>query len=609
MSSLPVPPCREISPSELTIDLENGKIGRGGFATVYAAQWFSHDVAVKLIALTDEGETKLKKEIGLLSLLNHPGIIRVYGVTYLDGKMGIVMDRASSSLHTPSPLSRTSLSHAISITSALHFLHSNNFIHRDLKPQNILMVDGRPRISDFGTSKIIADTATLNTINAMTPKYAALEAFDNNSSQESDVYSLGVILYELLTNKVAFEGINSQIALLGAKYNGTKLPFDVTTPVLLQEIINKCLDNDQSKRPGINQILEVLNDLTSEVGVDENLVIENNNDELIQELRRVNLNLRQEIQQLAELNREKDEEIVGKDQEIQELSAGNRQLNNIIVTKDQELEEFSSRIEELTRNNSNLNQQLGEKDQQIEELNQQLGEKDELISQLTTQNQELKSELPFKNQIIQLNSPLIRVCLWAYSMFHNDITQKIQKGFRQNWPNLEVQITSTDEPNLNNIDNFDVVLYNTRSLTIQATLLEQIVEAGKGLVLFSSSGGNIKGDFKYGAFKGLSNVKSFCSFIELGNSNQNDLIMKSVNSFSCMWRAKYTSINHEFQTVATLKNGDPLVLKSEYNKSRVVDFASHGHSTDGPFGTGWKSSTDGHLLLANSIVWVSGRDD
>ncbi|KAL0209756.1 hypothetical protein P9112_009840 [Eukaryota sp. TZLM1-RC] len=275
------------------------------------------------------------------------------------------------------------------------------------------------------------------------------------------------------------------------------------------------------------------------------------------------------------------------------------------------------KIEELTRNNSNLNQQLGEKD--------------ELNSQLTTQIQELKSELQFKNQIIQSNLPLIRVCLWAHSNLHNDITQKIQKGFRQNWPNLEVQITFTNQPNLNNIDNFDVVLYNTTGLTIQATLLEQIVEAGKGLVLFSSSGdyikGNfkygafkglvlfsssgdyIKGNFKYGAFKGLSGTKPFGSVIELGNSNQDDLIMKSVNCFSCKYGAKYTSINPDFQTVVTLKNGIPLVLKSEYNKSRVVDFASDGHSTDGgPFG-GWKSSTDGHLLLANSVVWVCGRDD
>ncbi|KAL0210105.1 hypothetical protein P9112_010189 [Eukaryota sp. TZLM1-RC] len=188
MSSASFSPCREISPNEITIDLVNGEIGRGGFATVFAAQWFSHFVAIKVVALTNEGETNLKKELGLLSLLNHPGIIRVYGVTYLDGKMGIVMDRASSSLHTPSPLSRRSLSHAISITSALQF-HSNNFIHRNLKPQNILMVDGRPKISDFGTSKIIAETATLKTINAMTPKYAALEAFDNNSTQESDIYS------------------------------------------------------------------------------------------------------------------------------------------------------------------------------------------------------------------------------------------------------------------------------------------------------------------------------------------------------------------------------------------------------------------------------------
>ncbi|KAL0207876.1 hypothetical protein P9112_010463 [Eukaryota sp. TZLM1-RC] len=547
MSSFPVSPCRLISLSELSIDRENAVIGRGGFSTVHAAKWFSHDVAVKLIALTDEGESKLKKEIGLLSLLNHPGIIRVYGVTYINGKMGIVMDRASSSLHTPSPLSRTSLSHAISITSTLYFLHSNNLIHRDLKPQNILMVGGRPRISDFGTSKIITDTATLNTIYAITPKYAALEAFDNNSSKESDVYSLGVILYELLTNKVAFEGINSQVALLGAKYNGTKLPFDETTPVLLQEIINKCLDSDPSRRPGINQILEVLNDLTSEVGIDENLVIENNNfnnNELN------NFNLRQEIQQLTELNHKKDEEIAVQLLKIQVLNA------------------------------------------RIEDLNCQI--------------QDLQGEGQFKNKLIQ-SSSLIRVCLWAWSGVENDITEKIQKGFRLNWPNCEVQITSSNEPNLNNIDNFDLVLYNSADLTIHATLLQQIVEAGKGLVLFSCNGCRVKSDFKYGAFKGLSGRREIGSFIELGNSNQNDLIMKSVNSFSCKYRAEYTSINPEFQTVATLKNGDPLVLKSEYNKSRVVDFASDGHSNDIGY-SGWKSSTDGHLLLANSIVWVSGRN-
>ncbi|KAL0207961.1 hypothetical protein P9112_010548 [Eukaryota sp. TZLM1-RC] len=572
MSSLSVSACREISAAELTIDLEHGQIGRGGFATVFAALWFSNDVAVKLIALVDEGETKLKKEIGLLSLLNHPGIIRVYGVTYLDNKMGIVMDRASSFLHTPSVLSTTTLSHAISITSALLFLHSNNFVHRDLKPQNILMVDGRPRISDFGTSKIVAETATLNTINVMTPKYAALEAFDNNSCQESDVYSLGVILYELLTNKVAFEGINSQIALFGVKCRGTQLPFDDTTPLSLQNIINKCLDNDPSKRPCICQILDVLNQLTAEVGIDESFAIEiNNNDEFIQQLRRNDLKLRSEINQLNESNHKKDELIAGHDQRIQKL-------NDAVDTKDSQLEQLSVEILQLRAQNAKLKHQ-------IEELERQ--------NELNT-------------KLIHSNSSFIRICVWAWSQIQNNIFETIEQGFSQNWPNIDLQIAATNELHLNNIDNFDVFVYNSLGLEVEAALLEQIVAAGKGLVLFSCEGYNIKGDFKYGAFKGLTGSKYLGSFMEISHSDQKVLIMKSVNSFSCDRGAKYTSINPDFQAVACLENGEPLLLKSDYYKGRVVDFASDGFSCVSV--CGWKSSTDGHLLLANSIVWVYGRD-
>ncbi|KAL0214757.1 hypothetical protein P9112_006941 [Eukaryota sp. TZLM1-RC] len=211
----------------------------------------------------------------------------------------------------------------------------------------------------------------------------------------------------------------------------------------------------------------------------------------------------------------------------------------------------------------------------------------------------------------ELPTPPLRICLWAHNLQLNDTTRKIQKGFRQNWPNIEVEITSDYRPSLNNINNFDVFMHNSSHCSIQGRLLEQIVEAGKGLVLFSCDGYNIGGDFKYGAFKGLRRWKDLESYTNLGNSNQNDLIMKSVNSFSCKVVAEYTSINPEFQTVVSLENGDPLVLKSEYNKSRVVDFYSNGHSNDCPlsFSSGWQSSSDGHLLLANSIVWASGRDE
>ncbi|KAL0214046.1 hypothetical protein P9112_006230 [Eukaryota sp. TZLM1-RC] len=99
--------CPEINASDIQL---GEKIGEGGFASVYSARWFSLDIAVKMVSLTEEGKKLLKKEIALLSFLNSPAILRVFGIAYFDDKMGIVMERATSSLPTPSPLSRDPLS-------------------------------------------------------------------------------------------------------------------------------------------------------------------------------------------------------------------------------------------------------------------------------------------------------------------------------------------------------------------------------------------------------------------------------------------------------------------------------------------------------------------
>ncbi|KAL0208501.1 hypothetical protein P9112_011088 [Eukaryota sp. TZLM1-RC] len=248
--------CSVIKCPDLIIDY-NQKLGQGGFATVYAAKWFSLDVAVKIVDIVNEGKAKLKKEIAMLVKLNFPGVLRVFGVTYINDQVGIVMERADGKLQIPSSLSNNSLTIAKNICCTLKFLQSHSIIHGDIKPDNVLFVNGQIRLADFGTSRVIAANSSIPSSNAYTAKYAACEVLDEEAVQQSDLYSVGVLLYELLTNEVAYKGYN-QYTLMGAKYHGKQLPFANSVPPVLRHLINRSMDNDISQRPSIDEVLEVL---------------------------------------------------------------------------------------------------------------------------------------------------------------------------------------------------------------------------------------------------------------------------------------------------------------------------------------------------------------
>ncbi|KAL0214769.1 hypothetical protein P9112_006953 [Eukaryota sp. TZLM1-RC] len=253
------PLCPVIESSNLIINY-NQELGHGGFAIVYAAKWFSLDVAVKIVDIVNEGKAKLHKEIGFLTKLNYPCVLRVFGITYINNQIGIVMERADGKLQIPSTLGKNSLTIAKNICCTLKFLQSRSIIHGDIKPDNVLIVNGQIRLADFGTSRVIASNSALPSANAYTAKYAALEVLNEEPVKESDIYSIGVLLFELLTNEVAFRGFN-QYTLLGAKYQGKGLKFSGNVPRVLVNLIKDCMSNEISDRPNIDHILEILESL------------------------------------------------------------------------------------------------------------------------------------------------------------------------------------------------------------------------------------------------------------------------------------------------------------------------------------------------------------
>lgn len=190
-------------------------LGEGGSATVWLATrddgTITHEVAVKCLKTglaTPEQRTRFVREQQILARLTHQNIARLYDVGInVDGVPYIVMERVDGEPITQWCDARelgipARLQLFRSVLSATASAHQNLVVHRDLKPGNILVgADGSPKLLDFGIAKLLGDSddATRTQTRALTPGYAAPEQFSGDAiTTATDVYALGIVLYELL---------------------------------------------------------------------------------------------------------------------------------------------------------------------------------------------------------------------------------------------------------------------------------------------------------------------------------------------------------------------------------------------------------------------------
>ncbi len=260
-------------------------IGSGGMGAVYRArdEKLERLVAIKILSpglvTDDESRRRFRKEALALAKLSHPHIAAVYDVGEQDGIDYLVMECVpGQTLSATSKAGQLSVERATSIlleiAGALEEAHEQGVIHRDLKPANVMVTPrGHPKVLDFGIAKLLAPlapdaTASLETGFLIgTPLYMSPEQAQGNPvDARTDLWSLGVIYFQLLTCRTPFEGDNN-IAILHAILTDPPTPLRTLrpdAPQLASQIIDRCLQKDPADR--YQSAAEIVRDASALLG-------------------------------------------------------------------------------------------------------------------------------------------------------------------------------------------------------------------------------------------------------------------------------------------------------------------------------------------------------
>src|SRR5215471_7242876 len=268
-------------------------LGTGGMGEVYRARdpRLNRDVALKILppefALDRNRLERFEREVRAVAALNHPNIVTIHSVEAIDGSRFFTMELVTGKTLTQTiqqgglPATRI-LEIAIPLADAISAAHDHGIVHRDLKPGNVMLTfDGRVKVLDFGlaklrdpehvrggsaipTSELTGDGHILGTVAYMSPEQAEGKSVDHRS----DIFSIGIILYELATGERPFTG-DSDLAILSSIMKDAPKPITSVNPSMpsdLARIVRRCLTKEMARRYQTaadlrNELEELQNDL------------------------------------------------------------------------------------------------------------------------------------------------------------------------------------------------------------------------------------------------------------------------------------------------------------------------------------------------------------
>ena len=239
-------------------------IGKGGMGEVYRATDTRLSRAVAIKVSSREFNDRFEREARAISALNHPNICTLYDI----GPNYLVMELVEGELLSkiiergPLPLDKA-LSYAVQIVDALAAAHAKGIIHRDLKPGNIIITRNGAKVLDFGLAKLGSERLPSETLETITEPitragttlgtlyYMAPEQVEGKSTDErSDLFSFGVVLYEMVTGQRPFTG-DTQAAVLASMLKDQPPPMShrqSATPRALERVVRKCLEKKPEDR-------------------------------------------------------------------------------------------------------------------------------------------------------------------------------------------------------------------------------------------------------------------------------------------------------------------------------------------------------------------------
>ena len=260
------------------------KIGSGGMAEVYKAhdRLLARPVAIKILHAEYRSDMefieRFHREAKSAAKLSHPNIVSIYDVGVAGDDHFIVMEYVQSStlkkkMQDEGPLDLlTATSIAKDIASGLTHAHANNIVHCDIKPHNILMTeDGHAKITDFGIARAVTESTltyggnVIGSVHYFSPEQARGGAI----TPKSDVYSLGIVLYEMLTNKLPFTGDNPVAIAMKHIEEEPISPsrYRPQIPPMLEAIVCRAMSKSPEIRPSSFELVQELSNVEAALSV------------------------------------------------------------------------------------------------------------------------------------------------------------------------------------------------------------------------------------------------------------------------------------------------------------------------------------------------------
>ncbi|KAL5199961.1 hypothetical protein ABZP36_021164 [Zizania latifolia] len=257
------------------------KVASGTYGDLYRGTYFGEEVAIKVLKsdrLNENMEEEFKHEVCIMRKIRHKNIVRFLGACTKPTTLCIVTEfmkngsvydylhKRKGSFKLPSLLKA-----AFDISKGMNYLHQNKIIHRDLKTANLLMDEHELiKVADFGVARVKAEsgvmTAETGTYRWMAPEVIEHKPYDS----KADVFSFGVVLWELLTGKIPHEFLTPLQAAIGVVQENLRPAIPKGTNPKLAKLLKSCWEQNPAERPDFENILEELDEIAKEVSIDHN---------------------------------------------------------------------------------------------------------------------------------------------------------------------------------------------------------------------------------------------------------------------------------------------------------------------------------------------------